>query len=73
VVSYSTVDSIKNISLLEDVFASLFRNLDKNYPVTWRDISAIRLLNAVDRMQDGNGGLEAHMTQNELKNKMLEE
>ena len=32
VVSYPRVDYIKNISLHEDVFASLFRNVAKNLP-----------------------------------------
>ena len=31
------------------------------------------ILNAVDRIQSGTGGLEAGMTQKELKEKMLKE
>ena len=31
-VSYQRVDNIKNISLHEDVFASLFRSVDKKIP-----------------------------------------
>ena len=38
-----------------------------NYPVTRRHIQAVQILHAVDRMQDGTGGLVARMTQKELK------
>jgi len=32
-----------------------------NYPLTRRQIQAVRLLNAVDQIRDGTGGLEASM------------
>jgi len=35
--------------------------------VTLRHISAVRTLNAVDRIRDLTGGLEARMNQKELK------
>ena len=44
-----------------------------NYQVTRRHIKAVRILNAVDCIQDGTGGLEASMAQEELKKKILKE
>jgi len=38
-----------------------------NYPVTRRHIKLIMILNAVDDIQDGSGGLEARMTHKKLK------
>ena len=73
VVSYSTVDNIKNISLHEDVCASLFRNVNNNNPVTRRHIQAVRILNAADHIQNGTGGLEAGIVQKEPWEKILKE
>jgi len=42
-----------------------------NYPVSRRHIWAVRILNAVDRIQDGTGGFEARITQKEVKQKIL--
>jgi hypothetical protein len=38
-----------------------------NYAVTRRHTYPVMILNAVDRIQDKTGGLDARMTQKELK------
>jgi len=39
--------------------------------VTRRHIQSVMILNAVDRIQNGTGGLEARMTQKKLKERFL--
>ena len=66
-VSNSTVYNIRNISLHEVVFATLFQKLITNNLVTRRHIQSVMILNAVDRIQDRTGGLEADIAQKGLK------
>ena len=73
VVSYPRVDNIKNISLHEDVFASLFRNVDKNVPGDKTSHPISTDTEYIDRIQEwsvesgGTDGVE------ELKGRILKE
>jgi len=53
--------------LHEVIFASLFQKSTTNNSMMWRHIYAVMILNAVDHIQDGTGGLEARMNQKDLK------
>ena len=55
VVSYQRVDNIKNISLHEDVFKSLFRNVDKNVPGDKTSHLSSTDTECVDRIQEWSG------------------
>ena len=71
VVSYQRVDNIKNISLHEDVFKGLFRNVDKNLPVTRRHIPSVPILNVLIASRIEVASLEARMAWKGLKHKIL--
>ena len=55
VVSYPRIDNIKNISLHEDVFSSIFRNVDKNLPGDKTSHSISNNTECIDRIQEWSG------------------
>ena len=55
VVSYPRIDNIKNISLHEDVFASLFRTVDKNVPGDKTSHPISTDTECIDRIQEWSG------------------
>ena len=73
VVSYPRVDNIKNISLHEDVFASLFRNVIENLPGDKTSHPISTDTEYIDHIQEWSGASGGTDGVEELKGRILKE